>query len=200
MSDWVELSIQDVEQKSKTLAAIVSSTYTPDCVVFVARGGYLLGRSMAEFFAVPLAEISAKRCGGGLKKLIFPLLQLLPRSLSVMLRRKEFSSGVHKEHQERRIEFDVEQMEQLVGIPQRMLLVDDSVDTGHTILQCKHYLQQLYPECQIKVAALNVWSMSCERLTTEYTIWRDTILLGPWSNDSKEKQQHDQLYLQAMTK
>ena len=71
----------------------------------------------------------------------------------------------------------------LASSGRRVLLVDDSIDTGNTIKQIVDYLKKY--ELEIRVAGINIFSISEEVVKVDYYNYRDTLLNGPWSNDSK---------------
>ena len=65
--DCVTLSLKSLREESLKLAAVVEREYKPDLVVYIARGGYLIGKDVADYFQVPCVGIHADRRGGGLK-------------------------------------------------------------------------------------------------------------------------------------
>ena len=44
------------------------------------------------------------------------------------------------------------------------------------------------------MAALNCFEKSKKIVNTEYYVYEDTMLKGPWSNDSKENKQYLKMY------
>ena len=183
-SELMELNINDVRKLSLQLAQKI--TEKPDLVAFVAKGAYLIGLTTAEYFQTPLIEVEAVRSGNLLKKLLRPMLTLLPTGIKVWLRKKEISSGIHEQNTERCVA--INDPNNLIGGNFRsILLVDDSVDTGNTILAVKDALQKAFPQAHISTAAFFVWEASKSLITIDYSLYGDTVFSAPWSNDSRYK-------------
>lgn len=68
----------------------------------------------------------------------------------------------------------------------KILVVDDSIDTGNSILAVKNYISTIFRNAEIRVAGLNVWDMSKEKVFTDYALYKNTIIKAPMSKDSKE--------------
>ena len=60
--------------------------------------------------------------------------------------------------------------------------------------QCKEVVEQYFKNSEIKLAALNVFSKSEKVVDVNYYLYKDKLLEGPWSNDSKENEKFVQLY------
>ena len=184
--EFLTLSSEALTEASQRLASIAQEDFTPDVVAFVADAGYPIARVIANAFGVPLVGVAAKRKGNLLKETISPLLLLLPDSLKNYLRRAEMSSGVHAKSKERGVSF---LQDAKTFSPKRLLLVDDSVDTGNSVFAIKQMLTEHFPTVEIRVAALNVWHRSADVVHTDYTVYRDTVLKTPMSKDSPEHKQ-----------
>ena len=81
--NYQELSIKNLKKTDKKLYNLLNKEYKYDLVIFVARGAYLIGRDFSEFNNCPLLEIKASRSGGKLKKLLRPILCLIPEKLKL---------------------------------------------------------------------------------------------------------------------
>lgn len=185
-SELMDLDMNDVRKMSLQLAQKV--TEKPDMVAFVAKGAYLIGLTMAEYFLTPLIEVEAVRSGNDMKNLLKPMLALFPTDLKVWLRKKEMSSGVHAKNTERSVK--INDPNGLIGGNFRsILLVDDSVDTGNTVLSVKAALQRAFPQAHIITAAFFVFEASKSLVTIDYSLYGDTIFSAPWSNDSSYKKE-----------
>lgn len=187
------VSLSDV--KGMALQLIKEVGEKPDLVVFVASGAYLIGKIMAEHYNVPLKEIRAQRSGTQLKKLLHPVLQVLPSKLKIWLRKREQYSGTHAIKNCRTISYEFHDAEH-EGIGS-ILLVDDAVDTGNTMLQCFHTLQKHYPSAKITTAALSVFDGSKDTVNVDYHIFDNMIVMGPWANDHKEHSKFMRIYKEA---
>lgn len=191
--EFIELSIKDLKETTKKLYNKVNKNYKYDLVIFVARGSYLIGEKLAHLNEVPLLEIKATRKGGKLKKIVSPLLVILPSNLKIFLRKKEIKSNYHKTNSERQIEID-EKIWNKYKKCRKILLVDDSVDTGYSIKFAKEKIEKYFKDAELKIAVYNVFDKSKEIVDIDYTLYKNTIIKGPWSNDSKEHSKYLSLY------
>lgn len=180
-NELMELNIDDVQKMSLELARKVLEK--PDLVAFVAKGAYLIGRTTAEYFHVPLIEVEAVRSGNRLKKILKPLLAILPSGVKVWLRKKEMSAGIHAQNTDRSVTIN-DPNKLLYGNFHSILLVDDSVDTGNTIIAVKNALQKAFPNAHIITAAFFVFEASKALVNIDYSLYGDTFFSAPWSNDS----------------
>lgn len=165
-------------------------------VVYIARGGYLIGETIAGYFNVDNIGIHAEREGGKLKELISPILKCLPQSIKLSLRKIELASGVHKEYKERKIYWDNSDVcLQILKNKKNILVVDDSVDTGYSMISVVHEIcRDVGEDVTIKTAAINYWSKSLSVIRTDFFNYKDTIIQTPMSKDSKEYSIFEQLY------
>lgn len=160
--------------------------YSPQLVLFIAKAGYPIGRVIADYFGAPLLGVGAEREGGRLKKLVSPLFRVMPNAVRNYLIGKELSSGFHAKHTERHITFESD-LEPYIEKGLRVLLVDDSVDTGITLLRVKEEAEKLLG-CSVRTAALNVWDKSADVIRVDHALYRNTIIKSPMSKDSREYQ------------
>ncbi len=191
--EFLEVSIENLEEETKKLHNQISKEYQYDCVIFVARGSYLIGKQLADLNDCPLLEISAKRKGGKLKKIVQPLLQIIPTKLKKILREREFKSNVHENNYERNIIFN-EDVWSRYKDSKKILVIDDSVDTGFTIKYVKEAVENFFQNSEVKIAALNVFEKSKKVVKTDFYVYSDTLLKGPWSSDSKENKEYLGMY------
>ncbi|MFC0296528.1 phosphoribosyltransferase [Geobacillus jurassicus] len=180
---YLELSIKDTEEASKQLAQKISQDFKPDVVVFIAKGSYIIGDVISKYFEVPLIEIHAVREGNKLKNLVSPVLKLIPKSVKNYLRKKELQSGVHNKNSERRVY--LEKGKDKLQDAENILVVDDSVDTGHTAKQVCEYIIRNFGEKTMRFASLNVFAESERIFRVHYSLYKNCIMIGPWSKDSE---------------
>lgn len=187
-----EVGITDVENLALQLSEKMEEK--PDLIIFVAMGAFSLGQALSRLYDVPVCEIKAARSGNALKSRLTPLLKLFPKKLKLWLRKKEQDSGYHSSNSSREIAFHPPVLGRKI---KSILLIDDAVDTGYTILECRKEIEKHYPQACVKVAALTVFDMSKQRIQVDYCLYKNVILMGPWSNDSKEHAQFVKAYHQA---
>lgn len=183
--NYIELSSKDVENKTIELfRKILSSDYKFDLVVFIAKGSYTIGKKLSELGNCPLLEIKATRKGNKLKKIISPFLKLIPKKIKMYLRNKEVKSNVHEKNIERNVIYNVEKWSKYKEC-KNIILVDDSVDTGYSIKACKEEIERFFSNSNIKIAVFNYFEKSEKIIKVDYSIYKEMMMNGPWSNDSK---------------
>ena len=106
----------------------------------------------------------------------------------------ELKSKVHKENSNRNVVFhdslkniDTEKIKTI-------LIVDDSVDTGHSLNCVLEKVKVFFPDAIIKTYSLNVWEQSKELVIVDYYTYKNTIIKSPMSKDSKEYQKFCLMY------
>lgn len=187
--ELLELSKGNLREKNKQLYEIVIKEYNYDLVVFIAKGSYLIGKDLADLNNVPLVEVFATRKGGKFKKIFSPFMKIMPKGLKNILRKKEFNSNYHERNNERNISFD-ENIWKKYKESKKILLVDDSVDTGYSIKYAKEKIEDFFSSAIVKVAAINYFKKSKKIVDTNFYLYEEKMLLGPWSNDSKENKEY----------
>lgn len=192
--DCIDLSIKSLDAKCRELANFIVKDFSPEIVIYVAKGGYLIGKSIAEELDVPLIAVGAERKGNSLKEICVPILCMLPRNICNLLRRLEIKSNIHDENIERKVEFlddiDVYKINNI----KKILIVDDSVDTGNSLKTVKKVVQSAFYSSEIRIAALNVMSQSKGNICVDYSIYEDVMLRTPMSKDSREYRNFLEIY------
>lgn len=182
----VQLSMEEIINLSGLWAREISISYHPDCIVYVAKAGFLIGREFARWFEVPLIGISAARSGNSTKKRLSNIAKHFPEKIKDMARMLEMKVNIHKMNADRNI-FWIDDIS-TISWAKCVLLVDDSVDTGNTIIAVRNSIMHYLPDATIKVASLNVWSEAEKKVSVDFYKYTDTILKTPMSNDSRDHQ------------
>ncbi len=181
--EYIELSLKSVKEKVNELnEIIVRNNYKYDLVIFIAKGSYPIAKSLSDNSGVPLLEISATRKGGKIKKILKPFMRIVPKKILISLRKNEMNSTYHEKNNERNIVFSEKKYQQYKNC-KKILLVDDSIDSGHSIIEVRKELEKFFDNVEIKVAVFNVMNKST--IKPEFTLYEDTMICGPWSSDSK---------------
>ena len=156
--DYIELSLHDLKKISYELASIVDETYKPDLVLFIAKGGYLIGKHIGDRLNIPIVPVYAERKTNSMKTMISPILKLLPKPIKLLLRKLELKSGVHSTIKERNISFPDSSIINILSKSNHLLIVDDSIDTGGSIISILNEIDKLgLSFIDIRVAVLNLF-------------------------------------------
>lgn len=191
---YIELSRKDIEEQCKDWAKEIQKSYQPDLIVYVAKAGYLIGREMKDVFNVPLVGISATREGNALKEVVGPIVSRMPNFVRNILISLELKSDTHSKNAERQIHYH-EGLEKMKSSNiQSILVVDDSVDTGHSMKQVVDAIHSLFGDVEIKIAGLNVWDKSRSIIDSDFALYKNTVIKSPMSKDSKEYKDFMRIY------
>ena len=191
---YIELTRKDIEEQCKDGDKEIQKTYQPDLIVYVAKAGYLIGREMKNVFNVPLVGISATREGNDLKEVVGPFVSKLPNFVRNILISLELKSDTHSKNTERKIHYH-EGLEKMKSQNiKSILVVDDSVDTGHSMKQVVDAISSLFGDVEIKIAGLNVWDKSRNIIDSDFALYKNTVIKTPMSKDSKEYKDFMKIY------
>ena len=190
-----ELNRKELEKECNGRARKISESYQPDLIIYIAKGGYLIGREMREVFDVPMIGIGTSRDGNSFKEKVGPFVAILPNFVRNILISIEMKSGKHKKNTERHVHF-LDNVEEKIDVKtiKNILVAEDSVDTGHSLKQSLNEIKKVLPEAEIKVASLNVWDKSKNIVSVDYSLYQNTIIKAPMSKDSKEYKAFIKLY------
>ena len=188
--NYLELSAQNVKEKSRELSyKIKDSGFTPELVIFVARGAYQIGKIVSDNFNCPLLEIRCRREGGKIKDIISPILTSLPGKVKNCLRRGEmFVRNNFEQHEslsERYTEYDNHLWEKHKDV-KKVLIVDDSADSGLSLRAVYDTVTDFFKDAEVRTAVINYFDEALTACRIDYCIYSNTYISGPWSNDSKE--------------
>jgi uncharacterized protein len=156
--------------------------FAPDLIVCVESAGWPIGLNINEHFGAQLESVRAERVGKRMKQRLGWLLRSIPASLRAWLRALEQRANLHGRMAERSVQMDVVELS-----GKRILIVDDAVDTGHTIREVIGLLETrgACPE-DIRVAAITQ-TMPSPAVAPHFVLFH-TICSFPWSEDHPERE------------
>ena len=190
------INSSELEKLSLTLLEAVQKAHgNIDTLVGIASGGAYISRIMQKklrsegwhgsYFelSLPRSSTQTKRAFG-LKR----LLTKLPYSILDLLRKAE--SRFHEARKPAKCDLSSKQVpllpeeKQIIGTAQSLLIVDDAVDTGTTLLAVKQTIQKINPDIKIITAVLTV-THKTPYIEPDHTLFRDVLLRCPWAEDYK---------------
>lgn len=181
----LELTLRDTKKESIRLSKkIAESDFSPELIVFVGKGAFIIGKEISNYFDVPLVEIHAKREKNKIKDSLSFILKLIPKNIKKYLREKELNSNIHYKKSSRNVYLNNRYISK-INQTKNVLIVDDSVDTGNTAKQVYDYINKCFNNKVIKFASINYFDKSKEIFEVDYTLYHNHIIIGPWSKDSR---------------
>ncbi len=145
------VSWQDYHDAIERLARrILDSGYDFDQIICLARGGLRVGDTLSRIFNQPLGVLATQ-------------------SYFLNADKTEDTQG------ELTIGQHLAKVNERLG--ERVLLVDDLVDSGKTMQEVVHHLEHRYPGIkQVRTAV--IWRKGCSVFTPDY--WADDLPHNPW--------------------
>ncbi len=184
---YLRLSIEELKTQCKDWADAIQNTYYPDLIIYVAKGGFLIGYELSKNMKVPMLGIETVReKGNGIKDFAAPVLRIMPDFIRNFLITVELKNGIHERNNRREVRFIDDCHSEQYKSGQKILIVDDSVDTGASIAAVKKYIIKKFPSSDIKVAGFNVWDKSRRLVATDFAYYHNTVIRAPMSKDSRE--------------
>lgn len=179
----IDVDLTGLGKMSRDLAKTVQkSGFKPEHILYVERAGLLVGFEMAAFFGCGISGILSRRSGSSAKSKIKLILRLLPRFVTHFLRRLELKSNIHGVKKERRISCENE----MPPRGKRILLVDDALDTGHSLVAVLDFLMAHgYRRKDIRVAVLTTTGTT-PVLRADFSLLDQVVCAFPWSYDSRQ--------------
>lgn len=177
-----------IQNDCRLWARRIGESYAPDLVVFLAKSGYLFARPIADELGLPLAEVSVSRPDNGMKDAIRRRTPWLPRWLLALALGSGAGYKAHEEHPNREMVVSERLRALELSRFHKLLVVDDSIDTGWSMLRVLEYLKGRAPESEVRVAGYCVIDMSEARVTCDYSRYRNTIVVTATSRFSPEYQ------------
>ena len=179
----IDVDLKELRKMSRDLAKTVQkSGFEPEHILYVERAGLLVGFEMAAFFQCGISGIVSQRSGSSAKSKFKFILRLLPRFVTHFLRQLELKSNIHGIKKERRISCENE----MPPRGKRILLVDDALDTGHSLVAVLDFLKTRgYSRKDIRVAVLTTTGAT-PALRADFSLLDQIVCAFPWSYDSRQ--------------
>lgn len=179
----MEVDLDVLRSMSLRLARdIERQGFTPGHILYIERAGLLVGFEMAAYFGCGISGIHSKRYGGSAKSLLKPVLKRLPRFLTHLLRKLELKSNIHNVKSERQVYCE----QDMPPDDKSILLVDDALDTGHSLVAVIDYLKgRGYNPDNIKTAVLTVTGEN-QVVRPDFNLLEGVTCAFPWSYDSRQ--------------
>ncbi len=194
------MPMEEVQKDCEVWAKEIAKQYIPDLIVFIAKSGYMFAEPMTKIFKCNMVDIEAFRPANDKKNKLKKVIYHIPEKLVL----KIVSSRFMYRFNEKKIARDVNDTERLLRekneIHKKILIVDDSVDTGWTLKEVINHITKLFPESEIKVASYSVIHYSKCRVNVDFYRYEDTVILTATSRKSDEYDRFVNGYLNWINK
>lgn len=179
----VDVDLIQLKKISIDLAKKVEQKgFLPEHILYVERAGLLVGIELSLFFNCPISGIRSSRSGGPMKSRFKLILRRLPRFVTHFLRKLEMNSSLHETNDERHISCPAP----LPSKNKKILVVDDALDTGHTLKAVLNYLAANgFSMENIKSAVLTTTG-EAPLIKADYSLFDQILCAFPWSYDSRQ--------------
>lgn len=185
---FFEYSVESFHNESIELAKMVAERgYRPDCVAYLAKGAWQIGKACAGYFRVPLVELTTHRTGEAAKVGAQRVLAALPRCVRYCLRRIELDrrlscSGAG-------LQLKTVNLTNRFPFPlhaRNVLLVDDAADSGSSLIAARGLLLELLENPTVKTAVVSSFLPARKAGAVDWSLHTDALLCTPMSKDNRQ--------------
>lgn len=183
-------------REASRLLGIVMTEFQPDILIGIRSGGYVLAEVMAQDPAaasMALVPLTRRRPSTKSKKLLNlkQFLGVVPRPVKNVLRRLEHRvlMAVTSRQEVEPMQPSPEEERALrtalakAGAACRILVVDDAVDSGATLLSVLRYIREIAaPAAEVRSAVITV-THTDPMVEPDYTLYRQVLCRFYWSSD-----------------
>ena len=191
------LYTEDFNKECLLLGHDIFADYDPDVIIGVLNGGGYVGRQIVQVSPkeTTYVEVKIQRDGTTKKEkgLIPRILQSLPYGVLNILRILEsivleYKSKKNNTKRKGTIKLPDNVVSFLSdGENKKVLLVDDAIDSGATLLLIKQYLMSKFENIDVKIAVITITTKQPLVVADYYRYYNRTLIRFPWSNDIKKR-------------
>ena len=191
------LYTEDFNKECLLLGHDIFADYDPDVIIGVLNGGGYVGRQIVQVSPkeTTYVEVKIQRDGTTKKEkcLIHRILQSLPYGVLNILRILEsivleYKSKKNNTKRKGTIKLPDNVVSFLSdGENKKVLLVDDAIDSGATLLLIKQYLMSKFENIDVKIAVITITTKQPLVVADYYRYHNRTLIRFPWSNDIKKR-------------
>lgn len=174
-----------IDACKKLCEQINDSGFNPDLILGVAKGGIPLADTIHDFlpgkhkidYCYPLRKSSDRK-----KKLSVTFLKKMPLFLLNFLRIFEASFLFRLKNRKVIEKFS---FPDYINSCRNILIVDDAIDRGWTMVELEKRLRKISPESRYKIAVITVTTDTPQKDADYYLYHDHTLIRFPWSLDAK---------------
>ena len=191
------LSSNTLTDAAKQLLSLIQKENIEiDMIIGIASGGIYVSQPIytqlqKEGWGGAYSEIKLSRPSTqkkeslGIKRILTKLPYFFSNQLRILEVKflEKFKDKAYDRNKEKRIHFSEGQSKEIQD-SKTLLLIDDAIDTGTTMLALTNVIQKINPEIIVRTAVLTV-TRKHPYLTPDYTLYKDVLLRCPWAMDYK---------------
>lgn len=183
---WKDSS--EVAKDCAAWAQDIRQVFQPDAIVFLEKSGWIFAKPLAEALNCLVYSLRVSRPGNDVKDDIKKKVPWVPKFALALVLSSKAMYGYNEENSEREVTEDACFDKEALSKCKNILVVDDSVDTGWSVLAAKNRIQEVAPEANVKIASYCVIDCSLSRVSVDFQRYRNTIVMSATSRYSKEHQ------------
>lgn len=197
---FIQIPVYTLGQKKFKKSCVELSTkvsdsgFLPDVVISIATGGDYVAENMkdslsCDFYSVKKRRSTTKKKESLAGRIVFKAILLLPYSITNLLRKIEHY------HLNRDIPIanvgDVDGTEVIAkfcqkSIVKNILIVDDAVDSGNTLLSVIESLKNIFGDSVTMKSAAIVVTTDHSVVYPDFFLYKNALVRFPWSKDFNE--------------
>lgn len=181
-----EKSWDEIKADCREWAKEIQKEYQPDLIVFIAKSGFAFAQPMNEVFQCDMADIIASRPATGAKDVLRPIIERMPKKLVYGIISSPISYWFHGKNDNREIVVTHRLSHQIDKDHKRVLVVDDSVDSGWTMLHVRETVRRLFPTAMVRVASYCIIDEGNRRTVVDYHRHLNYVIITATSRRSEE--------------
>ncbi len=186
MIEPVSLAGSEIQKDCREWAREIAESFYPEIVIFVANSGYLYAKPIADALGAKLGYVKAVRSGDSAKNKLTPVMKLVPKAIINWIICSPLKFYYHSRKKDRNV-IVPDSLKRIsseeIG---KILIVDDSVDTGYTMKQVLERIKELFPGAVVKTASYVVSDFSKRNFEIDYCRFRNKMFLTATSRKSTE--------------
>ena len=175
-----------VEKDCKLWASEIANEYIPDLIIFVAKSGYLFAKPMVEIFNCPMVDICAIRPHNSVKDKGSNLIELIPQKIILTILSSPLMYKYNEIKKRRDIIITKKFLVESSKKYERLLIVDDSIDTGWTMSNVKREIRKYFQNAEIRIASYSFIEYGKKRVGVDYYRHLNKLILTATSRKSEE--------------
>lgn len=179
-------SAREIQIDCVAWAKEIEKVFSPNLIVFIAKSGFLFARPLAEYFHCDMADLVASRPASNGKDFLRPIIKLIPQKVLLALLSSPMMYRFNEKKSTRNITVTERYKAAKHNTYDRLLIVDDSADTGWTIKAVLETIQHDFPGATIKIACYSVVDNSKKRIKVDFWRYENAVILTATSRRSAE--------------